>query len=301
MFDSLAQSIYFAPRGRRRLMLLGKNLAQQYLKDNDKIIGLIGDEGSGKSLLIRGMFPGLNLVNDDKGININPSSIVHEARENNFTSHTYHIDVRFEIAFMQPWQLGDVIQKAVNAGRRVVIEHFELLADHLEVEADLLVGIGEEVLTTRPGVFGPHPKEIADIVFKSIKYRRMAHTAEDLTSKILEEEMGVEKSTYHSDVKSGFVLQFEEKPESEFDFDDLEARLKEIIAANKTVKFHDREHIKIGDEIYSCGGPKIHVKKTGDIKNFRLIKELKYDPKAERYLLAGLVGEERSQFKLSNK
>lgn len=299
MFDCLAQSVYFAPRGRRRLMLLGKNLAQKYLSDEDKLIGLIGDEGSGKSLLIRGMFPGLNLVNDDKGINIKPSSIIQDARENNFTSHTYHVDVRFETAFVQPWQLGEIVQKAVDDGQRVVIEHFELLADHLELDADLLVGIGEEVLTMRPGIFSPHPEEIAEIVFDSIKYRRMAHTAEDLTSKVLEEELGVKKSTYHSDVKSGFVLQFEEKPE--FNFDDLETRINEIIADNKPVRFHDREHIEIGTEIYPCSGPCIHVKETGDIKNFRLIKELKYDSKTGRYLVTGLVGDEQSQFKLSNK
>ncbi len=35
-----------------------------------------------------------------------------------------------------------------------------------------LIGVGEEVIITRPGVFGPESKEIGNIVFDSIKYRK---------------------------------------------------------------------------------------------------------------------------------
>lgn len=299
MFHSFAQSVYFAPRGKKRLMLLGDSLSQKYLSPTDKLIGLIGEGGSGKSLLIKGMFPGLNLTNDDNGVEVRPLPLWEGAEKNNFTNHTYHVDAKFETAFMQPWELGSAIQKAIDNERRVVIEHFELIAEYLRQDADLLVGIGEEVLITRPGVFGPQPEEIVEIVLNSIKYRRMAHTAEDLTSKVLEEELGVEKPTYHSDVKSGFVLQFDERPE--FDLEELETRVKEIIDKNLPVSFHDESSINIGEDTYSCTGPRIHVNKTGDINYFRLIKELKYDAKIGRYLLAGFVGEERSQFELSHK
>ncbi|MBM7624849.1 alanine-tRNA synthetase second additional domain-containing protein [Sporohalobacter salinus] len=299
MFDSFAQSVYFAPRGKKRLMLLGDSLSQKYLSPTDKLIGLIGEGGSGKSLLIKGMFPGLNLTNDDNGVEVRPLPLLEGAEKDNFTNHTYHVDAKFETAFVQPWELGAAIQKAIDNERRVVIEHFELIADHLRMDADLLVGIGEEVLITRPGVFGPPSEEIVEIVFNSIKYRRMAHTAEDLTSKVLEEEMGVEKPTYHSDVKSGFVLQFDKKPE--FDFEQLEARVKETIDNDLPVSFHDENSINVGEDIYFCTGPRIHVNKTGDINYFRLIKELKYDSKVDRYLLAGFVGKERSQFELSHK
>jgi len=298
LFNSFAQSVYFAPRGKGRIMHLGNDLAQAYLSPDDQLVGLVGDAGAGKSLLIRGMFPGVTLTNDDNGINIRPLPVLEDAERNEFNTHTYHVDARFETAFTQPWRLAEAIEEALVDGRRVVIEHFDLLADHLEIDADLLVGIGEEVLITRPGVFGPSPQEVADIVFKSIRYRRMAHTAEDLITEILWEE-GLEKPTYHSDVKSGFVLQFEDKPG--FDFSELEDRVKGIIAQDVRINFHDDKHIRVGENIYSCQGPRIHVKRTGDIENFKLVKDLKYDPNTNRYLLAGLVGTERSQFELSHK
>ena len=41
-------SIYFAPRGNIRMAELGMQIAQQYLRPTDKLIGVIGDAGSGK-------------------------------------------------------------------------------------------------------------------------------------------------------------------------------------------------------------------------------------------------------------
>lgn len=54
-------STYFAPRGRSRIYTLGMQIAQLYLSPFDQIIGFIGEAGSGKSVLIKGMFPGINL------------------------------------------------------------------------------------------------------------------------------------------------------------------------------------------------------------------------------------------------
>ncbi|MCK8825343.1 alanine-tRNA synthetase second additional domain-containing protein [Fuchsiella alkaliacetigena] len=299
-FNSFAQSVYFAPRGKERIMSLGNDLSHSYLNPQDKLIGYIGEAGSGKSLLIRGMFPGLSLTNDDGGIYCRPLPILDDAENDEFASHTYHLDARFETAFTQPWQLAEAITGAVKAGRRVVVEHLDLLTKSLDLQADLLIGIGEEVLITRPGVFGPQPAEIKEIVSKSIIYRQMAHTAEDLTvTKVLEEEMGLERPASYGDVKSGFVLQFEEKPE--LDLDKLESRVQELITEDLTISFHDEQHIKLGEEVYPCSGPRIHVKSTGEIENFKLVRDLKQDPNTKRYLLAGLVGTERSQFQLSNK
>ena len=59
--QNLRESIYFAPRGKERLIRLGNYLAQRYLDPDDRLIGFIGSSGMGKSLLIRGMFPGLEL------------------------------------------------------------------------------------------------------------------------------------------------------------------------------------------------------------------------------------------------
>ncbi|GAB6137022.1 alanine-tRNA synthetase second additional domain-containing protein [Halanaerobaculum tunisiense] len=297
IISSFAQAVYFAPRGKKRLTRLGDRISQRYLVPEDSLIGVIGDAGAGKSLLIRGMFPGLTLTNDDTGINIRPLPILDQAEEGEFVSHTYHVDARFESAFTQPWKLAEAIIEAIEQGCRVVIEHFELLADHLELKADLLLGIGEEILVTRPGIFGPQPEEIAKIVFNSIVNRWMAHTAEDLTTHVLQ-EMNVEnpEPDYHSDIKSGFVLHFKNK--LEVDISQVEKKVQDYIAQDVIVKSHDEQHIKVGDSIYTCTGPRIHVDSTGQITGFRL-KDLEFDPKTGLYLLAGLVGEEESQFKLS--
>ena len=64
--ESLMYAVYFAPRGKDRLLDLGHQIAQRHLSPQDKLIGFVGDGGAGKSLLIRGMFPGLELTNDDQ-------------------------------------------------------------------------------------------------------------------------------------------------------------------------------------------------------------------------------------------
>ena len=56
---------------------LGMQIAQQYLSPFDKLIGIIGEAGSGKSMLVKGMFPGLELTNDDEGVNVRPLPILH--------------------------------------------------------------------------------------------------------------------------------------------------------------------------------------------------------------------------------
>ena len=65
-------STYFAPRGHARMYALGMQLMQMYLSPFDRLIGIIGEAGSGKSALIRGMFPGLELTNDDNGVYVRP-------------------------------------------------------------------------------------------------------------------------------------------------------------------------------------------------------------------------------------
>lgn len=283
------QAVYFAPRGKKRLLFLGANLQQRYLSPEDKLIGFLGDAGAGKSLLIRGMFPGLELTNDDDGINIRPLPLLEDAGRGHFRCHTYHLDVRFESAFTQPWQIAEAIKAAIMKGRRVVVEHFDLVYPFLNVNAEVLIGVGEEVIVMRPTVFGPEPQGIAKIVFESIKYRRMAHSAEDLTSMILE-EMGLEKPEIHSDIKHGFVLESQLKPD--LDLDLVEQRVKDLIKADLPICFADDEHIRVGEIMYPCTGPRIHIRRTGEIKGFRLLKEFRYDPIQGLYTIAGIVGDD---------
>ena len=102
-------SFYFAPRGSRRMTDLGIQLSQMYLSPFDHIIGIIGDAGAGKSLLIKGMFPGIDLTNDDEGVNIRPLPLLSEDLTDPFAPHTYHLDIRFESAFTQMHELAEAI------------------------------------------------------------------------------------------------------------------------------------------------------------------------------------------------
>ena len=83
-------SIYFAPRGNERMAELGMQIAQQYLRPMDKLIGIIGDAGSGKSMLVKGMFPGLELTNDDEGVNVRPLPILEMLDLDNLFSRNHN-------------------------------------------------------------------------------------------------------------------------------------------------------------------------------------------------------------------
>lgn len=289
MHKSQIYSTYFAPRGRSRIYNLGIQIAQLYLSPFDKLIGVIGEAGSGKSMLIKGMFPGLELTNDDDGVNVRPLPILDQDMETGFfTPHTYHLDIRFEMGFHQMTVLADAIMQAVNRGKRVIIEHFDLIYETLGINADLLIGVGEEIVITRPTLFGPEPKEVYDIVYKSLPYRLMAHTAEDLCEYLMPPEWMAKCA--HGDVHHGFVLIFRGK-KPELDLRELEKKVNEKIAEDLPVEYADESHIRIGGRLHACTGPRTHVRTTGEIKNFCLLYDFVYDRKNDHYLLVGCVGE----------
>lgn len=289
MQKSHLYSIFFAPRGNERMADLGMQIAQQYLSPFDKLIGLVGVAGSGKSMIIKGMFPGLELTNDDEGVNVRPLPLLNVDETGFYMPHTYHIDVRFESAFKQMHELADAIIYAISKGKRVVVEHFDLIYPQLGRNAHLLIGIGEEVIITRPTLFGPKPQEITDIVFKSIDSRLMVHTAEDLCEFELA-KMGIEPHQYeHADVHRGFILSFQNKPD--IDLAVLEKRVIELIQNDIAVSFADESHIRIGDVLHRCTGPRMHVRSTGKIENFTILKELLQEPITDRYLLVGILDE----------
>ena len=228
-------SVYFAPRGRDRIYQLGMQIAQQHLSPADRIIGVIGEAGSGKSMIIKGMFPGLELTNDDEGVNVRPLPLLCQDDENRFYSpHTYHMDARFELGFTQLHVLVDAIREAVARGKRVIIEHFDLVYEALGFNADLIVGIGEEVIVTRPNIFGPLPEDVAKVVHKSVHTRLMAHTAEDLCEFHMPEKEVVR--CLHADIKSGFLMAFHDSP-PEVDLEELEKAVLADIAADPPVEY----------------------------------------------------------------
>jgi len=282
-------SSYYAPRGHHRMYALGMQLAQMYLSPFDKLIGIIGESGSGKSALIRGMFPGLELTNDDNGVYVRPLPLLEQ--DNNFaffSPHTYHVDIRFENGFTQMSVLADAIIEALNKGRRVIVEHFDLVYPLLGANANLLIGVGEQVLIARPNVFGPEPDELKEVVYKSLPYRLMAHSAEDLC------ELCIDEFDFsrcgHDDVKHGFALYFPDTKPS-FDIKELEQKVNDIIAQDVPITYVDENHITIGDKLQMCSGPRIHVNRTGQIQGFKLLDHFIYDRFKNRYLLVGCVGE----------
>lgn len=279
-------SVYFAPRGRTRMSDLGMQIAQQYLSPFDKLIGVIGEAGSGKSMLVKGMFPGLELTNDDEGVNIRPLPILTQDSGAFYSPHTYHLDIRFESAFTQMWQLKDAILEAINAGKRVVVEHFDLIYPLLGVNAHLLIGVGSEIIITRPNMFGPEPQDIAESVFHTIHDRKMVHSAEDLCGHILESH-GISRFS-HRDVKHGFILVFDTKPD--VNLIDLELDINVAIEKDLPISYVDDKNISIGDDIYHCTGPRMHIGSTGEIENFALLHEFMQDPITKEYYLVGVVG-----------
>ncbi len=288
--DQLRYATYFAPRGKQRLQNLGNQISQKYLLPGDLLIGVIGDSGSGKSLLIKGMFPGMELTNDDDGINTRPAPLIRDYQRDNFSAHTYHIDVRFELAFTQAYELVEAIKKALHENRRVVIEHFDLIYAQLKKNGDILIGIGEEVIVCRPNLFGPEPEEIHKAVFESLKYRRMAHTAEDLLVHILQDDYDL-VCEGHGDVKHGFILSFNKKPRISIAI--LEKKVKQLIRKDMTITYLNPTHIKIGSEIEQyCTGPRTHVTHTAQIANFKLLDEYFFDEMNQCYDLVGIVSEE---------
>jgi hypothetical protein len=287
-YETLIYAAYYAPRGRQRLYMVASELAQRYLYPTDLIVGVIGAEGSGKSTLIKGLFPGLELTNDDTGVNLHPAPIYSFSPDNYFAPHTFHIDVHYESAFRQQYEIVAAITTAVSHGRRVVVEHFDRIYDALGYNAQVLFGIGEEILVARPNVFGPFPAAVRAVVEKTIKYRLMAHSAEDITSFVLKRDYAYPFPIHHSDVKHGFVINFTEKPD--IDLDALEARVLEIIRQDLPIQPAGEDHIAVGEHRLPCTGTRTHVRRSSEIENFRLLKTFSYHPIFKEYLLVGIVG-----------
>lgn len=292
-------SQYYAPRGRDRLLYLGEQIAQRHLSFSDKLIGIIGDAGSGKSSLIKGLFPGVELSNDDDTINARKIMQVRDLFEDVPTATTYHIDMRFQIAFTQMHEIVEFVENALMNNRRVIVEHFNLLASALGRNADIMIAIGEEIIVTRPSIFGPQPSSLYDIVHESLKYRKIAHSIEDITIMLLKEEFNVSSDLfYSSDMRNGFVLKFIQKVD--LDFKRLEARVREKIAEGLSISYLDEEHILIGDTKVYCTGPRLHVRNTSEIGHFSFLDEFLFDPRTQHYCFIGVLSKEADKKRILN-
>ncbi|MDO5296115.1 MAG: alanine-tRNA synthetase second additional domain-containing protein [bacterium] len=286
----LVRAVYHAPRGRTRMYQLAARIGQLFLRPDDYLIGIIGSEGSGKSTLIKGLFPGLELTNDDEGINKPTSAAFDFDPDAQFCGHTFHIDMRYEMAFHQMHEIVDTVKAIVNNKRRVIVEHFDLLYRHLGFNAQILFGLGEDLRVYRATVFGPSPFSVRKMAFESLKYRLMAHSAEDIMGRILRDKYHYQPQYLHSEVHHGFVVGFDEEPD--WDLNQLEREVLEVIDSDISITPGEGDHVLFDGEPFICTGKRCHVKRSSQIENFRLLKHFKYDPMIGRYLLVGIVGDD---------
>ena len=274
-------NFFFAPRGNRRVMELGRKITQMYLNPFDKIIGIIGAKDSGKSMLIKGMFPGIQMVESDDEFDILNMPLLNAEDVGFYTPRKY---VSLE-------EIAKAVHNVIGMNKRVIVEHFEILYPVLKRNADLLIGIGEEVIVTRPSLFGPLPDNIANVVFDSLIYRKMTHSAEELFGYCVKD---IDRpKCIRSDIKHGFMLNYTEKPS--FDLAEIEEKILDLIHQDLPIKPYDEEHIQIGDYVMDCTAPLLHVESTGQIEDFSLVKEYYYEPKFHLYAVAGTVGHKHEE------
>jgi hypothetical protein len=116
----------------------------------------------------------------------------------------------------------------------------------------------------------------------------MSHTAEDLCEMLLPPE-DLERCE-HDDVMNGFVLSFRDRP-PQIDLRELEKKMFEMIEQDLPVTYKDENHVTIGPYTHYCTGPRTHVSRTGQIKDFHLLYHFLHDRKNKKYLLVGCVGQ----------
>ena len=161
-------NFFFAPRGNRRVMELGMKITQMYLNPFDRIIGIIGAKDSGKSMLIKGMFPGIQTVEEDDEFDILNMPLLNSDDVGFYTPRTFHVDVRAAMKYVPLERIAEAVRHVTEQQKRVIVEHFEILYPVLKRNADLLIGIGEEVIVTRPSLFGQLCREILRILCLSL-------------------------------------------------------------------------------------------------------------------------------------
>ena len=246
------------------MLELGMQIAQQYLNPEDKLIGVIGEAGAGKSMLIKGMFPGLDLCNDDSGVNVRPLPILSVDEDEGFYApHTYHMDVRFESAFTQMHVLAEAVEKAVKKRRRVIVEHFELLYPFLKSNAQLLIGVGEEIIITRPTIFGPIPEGSGKTPFTSLFAIEKWHIRQKIWWSTVCRGNSLNSVTrrYQERVFSRVQGETGHRHQS------TAGKRKKIHCAGSACGLLREDHVQIGELIHPCTGPlEIHVRSTGEIE-----------------------------------
>ena len=173
-----------------------------------------------------------------------------------------------------------------------MVEHFDQIYDALGYNAQILFGIGEEIIVARPNVFGPFPAAIKAVVEKTIKYRLMAHSAEDITE--LRPRARLPLSASRSPLRREARLRHQFPEQAGDRPGELEAKVKDIIRQDLPIQPAGEDRITIGEYAFPCTGTRTHVQHSGEIENFRLVKEFSYHSIFKEYMLIGIVGPHES-------
>ena len=113
-------NFFFAPRGNRRVMELGRKITQMYLNPFDKIIGIIGAKDSGKSMLIKGMFPGIQMVESDDEFDILNMPLLNAEDVGFYTPRTFHVDVRSARKYVSLEEIAKAVHNVIGMNKRVI-------------------------------------------------------------------------------------------------------------------------------------------------------------------------------------
>ena len=200
------------------------------------------------------------------------------------------------MAFHQVHQILEAIRTVIAANRRVVVEHFDLIYRQLGFNAQILFGIGEEVRVYRPTIFGPSPLSVKRVAEENLKYRLMAHSAEDIVGRILRDDYRFSPDQLHSEVHHGFVIGFDAPPN--IDLDEVERKARAVIESDVEIAPGEGDHVLFDGQPFYCTGKRCHVKRSSHIENFRMLKEYKFDPVSRKYLMVGIVGHEQEPIEL---
>ena len=279
MNDLLFFSVYFSPRDPAGMQRLGNRLAQRHLMPLDRLIGIIGDKACGKSSFTRGMFPGVELMDETEGYDPTVVSGLELSKSLFYNKQTYHAVVSEELTESQLEEFAQCVFNLLDNDKRVIVENFERLYPYLKLNAQLLIGIGGEIIATRPNVFGPEPEMVAKNVYRTLKNRRLAYGAQLLTQKVITRMLPDGVSFDQGNIKQGFVLEFEKKPD--INIDEVERQVNQMIAENAEIAGSVAET-----------GMRMYCERAGEIGSCSLIKELSQNPINMRYQLIGSVGGE---------
>ena len=72
----------------------------------------------------------------------------------------------------------------------------------------------------------------------------------------------------------------------------MEKKVRNVIARDIEIAPGEGDHVLFAGQPFYCTGKRCHVKRSGQIERFRLLKDYKYDPMTHRYMMVGIVGQE---------